>query len=183
MIAEWFVSGTQDPNSDCCLTAAQLKWVLSWEPVSILSRSFHMDQHQSAFQWHWIFELNYEWGKSWIFASSGTNYFFCGLGCHVPPACRAATGEWRDVLCSWDKGLALTAVLSPGDRTLCPLRGERCWRRHWLHSHGPSLPREVFYLHNVQQQAEGTTFLCRGEESLLWTLLHCEYPFLFVPWF
>lgn len=51
--------------------------VLSWEPVSVLSRSFHMDQHRSAFQWHWIF------------ASSGTNCFSVGWATTSPSPARS----------------------------------------------------------------------------------------------
>lgn len=66
---------------------------------------------------------------------------------------------------------------SPADRSLRQLWGERCGRGHRLHGHGPGLPRWLFRLHDLQHQAARQALLCRGEEGLLWALLHCEFLF------
>lgn len=61
MITDWFASGAQTACDDRWLAVVELISVQSWEPVSSLSRSFHVGWHWSVFRWHWIF------------ASSGTN--------------------------------------------------------------------------------------------------------------
>lgn len=99
----------------------------------------------------------------------------CWLSCHV----RAAYCTTEACRSTEDGSLHWPMFLSSVDRPLCSLWGECCWGRHWLHSHGPGLPRGVLHLHDVQQQAEGAAFLRSREESLLWTLLYCKYSWLF----
>lgn len=104
---------------------------------------------------------------------------FCWLSCCFPLTHCAAWVCGRTFSAVETRSLLWLVSFPFGHRPLCPLWGECCWGRHWLHSYGPGLPCGVLHLHDVQQQAEGTAFLRSGEESLLWTLLYCKYLCLF----